>query len=111
MTCFAFINIKSHIVKMFCSHIFVAERHSDSNSIILCRPVFRKTIDIQMILQLCQCLSATNIRKHHTFSTCGFMIKQHNNHKDKVYVFKFKDLQVHKFTDYLYLYGRSLKKR
>ena len=46
---------------MFCSHIFVAERHMDSYSVILCLPVFRKILDIQMILQLCGCLSATNI--------------------------------------------------
>ena len=38
---------------------------------------FSQKLDIQMILQLCGCLSATNICKHHTFST--FM--QHNNHK------------------------------
>ena len=44
------------------SHIFVAERYSDSCSISLYLPVFRKKLDIQMILQLCGCLSATNIQ-------------------------------------------------
>ena len=49
-----------------------------------CLPVFRKKLDIQMILQLSGCLSATNICKHHTFSMSDFMFMQHNNHNDKV---------------------------
>ena len=48
-------------------------------------PVFRKKkIDIQMILQMFECLSATDMCKHSTFSTCDFMFMQHNSHFDKV---------------------------
>ena len=39
---------------------------------------------------------------------CDFMFMKHNSHLDKL-VFKFKDLQVHEFKDYPYLYGQSLK--
>ena len=34
---------------------------------------FAKKLDIQMILQLWGCLSATNTCKHHMFSTCDFV--------------------------------------
>ena len=55
----------AHWKHTFCSHVFVAERHSDSYSIILCLPVFRKKkLDIQTIFQLFRCLSATNIYLH-----------------------------------------------
>ena len=60
---------------MFCSRIFVAERHSDSCNII-CLPVFRKKLDSQRILQLSECLSAINISKHKRFSMCDFMLMQ-----------------------------------
>ena len=35
---------------------------------------FSQKLDIQMILQLSGCLSATNTCKHNTFSTCDFYI-------------------------------------
>ena len=43
-----------------------------------------KLEDIQMILQLSECLSATNICEQNMFSTCDFILMQHNSHSDKV---------------------------
>ena len=56
-----------------------------------CLPAFRKKIDIQMILQLSGCISATNICKH-MFSTCEFMFMQHTTVIPTRQVFKSKDL-------------------
>ena len=39
-----------------------------------CVPVFRKQLDIQMILQLSGCLPAKNICKHNTFSMCDLRL-------------------------------------
>ena len=36
-----------------------------------------KTEDIQMTLQLSECLSATNIWEQNLFPTCDFMFMQH----------------------------------
>ena len=44
-----------------------------------CLPVFHKTLDIQLILQLSRCLSVTNISKHNMFSMCGFLLMEHNS--------------------------------
>ena len=44
----------------------------------------KKQKDIQMILQLSKCLSATNICEENMFPTCDFMFIQHNSHSDKV---------------------------
>ena len=49
-----------------------------------CLLVFHKKLDIQLILQLYGCLSATNISKHNTFSMCDFMLMQHDSHSCKV---------------------------
>ena len=43
-----------------------------------------KLEDIQTILQLSECLSATNICEQNTFSMGGFISLQHNSHSDKV---------------------------
>ena len=69
-----------------------------------------KLEDIQMILQLSECLSATNICEQNTTPMCDFMFMQHNSHSDKN-ILKSKDLKVYNFIGYPYLYGQSLKKK
>ena len=66
---------------MLCLHIFVAERHPDSCNIICMTFVYE---DIQMILQLSECLSATSIYEHNTFPAYNFMFMQLNSHSDMV---------------------------
>ena len=65
-------------------HIFVAERHPDSCNIICMSLVYEKLEDIQMILQLSECLSATNICEQNTFPACDVMFMQLISHSDKV---------------------------
>ena len=48
-----------------------------------------KTEDIQMILQLSQCLSSTNICGQNMLLMCNFIFMQHNRHSDKVKSMKF----------------------
>ena len=45
---------------------------------------FAKLADIQMKLQLLECLSATNICEQNMFPTCNFKFMQYNSHSDKV---------------------------
>ena len=40
--------------------------------------------DIQMILQLSECLSVTNICDHNTFARCDFVYMQHSSHSGTV---------------------------
>ena len=61
-------------------HVFVAGRHMDSCNVF---KFLKKKLDIQMILQLSECLSATNICEQ-KFPMCDFMFMQHNSHSDKV---------------------------
>ena len=62
---------------MFCSHIFVTERHSATSFEYL--PVFCKKLDIQLILQLSERLSVTNISKHNMFSMGDVFLMEHNS--------------------------------
>ena len=103
-------NIELHMENVWCLHIFVAERHLRTVAILFEYLIFlRKTGRHKMILQLSECLSTTSVCEQNTFPMCDFMFMQHNSHSEKVSLFKFKNLQVHKFTDYPYLYGESLK--
>ena len=69
---------------VLCLLIFVAERCSHSYNIIQMSIFLRKMEDIQMILQLSECLSATNICEQDTFLTCDFIFMQYNSHSDNV---------------------------
>ena len=72
---------------MLCLLVFVAERHPESRTVAIsvdCLISCKKLEDIQMILQLSELLSATNICEQNTFSTCDFIFMQHNCHSDKV---------------------------
>ena len=70
---------------VLCLYIFVAGRHPESCNIILNVYFFcEKLEDIQMILQLSECLSAANICEQNMFPMCDFMFMQHNSHSDKV---------------------------
>ena len=54
-------------------HIYLLQKGTRTVAISFeCLPVFRKKLDIQLILQLSRCLSVTNISKHNMFSMCDF---------------------------------------
>ena len=53
-------------------------------------PDFRKEVNMQMILQMFECLELQQISKHSTFSTCDFVYATHQSLWQ--IVFKFKNL-------------------
>ena len=64
--------------------------------------------DIQMKLQLSVCLSASNLCEQNSFPGVILFLCNTTVILTRL-VFKLKDLKVHKFTDYPYLYGQSSK--
>ena len=66
-------------------HVIVTETNAWTVAIIVeCLISCEKRGDIQMTLQLSECLSVTNICEQNTFARCDFIGMQHNSHSGKV---------------------------
>ena len=69
---------------MLCLHNLLQKDTGTDAISFDCLIFCEKLEDIQMILQLSECLSAINICEQITIPTCDFMFMQHNNDFDKV---------------------------
>ena len=69
---------------MCCVYLYLLQEDTRTVAIsIECLISCEKLGDIQMILQLSECLSATNICEQNMFSRWDFIFMQYNSHSDK----------------------------
>ena len=70
---------------MCCVHLHLLQKDTRTVAIsVECLISCEKLGDIQMILQLSESLSATNMCEQSMFSRCDFIFMQYNSHSDKV---------------------------
>ena len=70
---------------MCCVYIYLLQKDTQTFAKSFAYLFFCKNLeDIQMILQLSECLFATNICEQNVIPTCDFMFIQHNSLSDQV---------------------------
>ena len=73
--------------KTCCVYIYLLKKYTQTVAISFECLIFCEKLDnIQMILQLSECLSAINICEQNTIAMCDFMFMQHKSHSDMVRV-------------------------
>ena len=79
---------------MFCVYIKFMQKDTRAFAKSLSNFLQKQLEDIQMILQLAECLFAINTCEQNMIPTCHFMFMQHNSHSDKVSLCKSINLQT-----------------
>ena len=64
-------------------YIYLLQKDTRTVALSLECLFFSRIMENIQILQLSECLSATNIYGQNTFLTCDFIFMQHNSHSDK----------------------------